>query len=88
MEFPKNTGMNEHAIKLEKSKQLFFGLIYSLSPVELKTLKIYIKTNLANGFIRLSMSPVGALILFNQKPDGSLRFCVDYYGLNNITIKN
>ena len=54
----------------------------------METLKTYIKTNLANGFIRLSKSPAGAPILFDKKPDGSLRLCVDYRGLNNITIKN
>ena len=87
-ELPENTGMNEHAIKLEEGKQPPFGPIYSLGPVELETLKTYIETNLANGFIRPSKSPAGAPILFDQKPDGSLCLCVDYWGLNNITIKN
>ena len=50
-ELPENFGMNEHAIKLEEDKQSSFGLIYSLGSVELETLKTYIKTNLANGFI-------------------------------------
>ena len=87
-ELPENTGMNEHAIELEEGKQPPFGPIYSLGPVELETLKTYIKTNLANGFIRPFKSPAGAPILFDRKPDGSLRLCVDYWGLNNITIKN
>ena len=87
-ELPENTGMNEHAIELEEGKQPPFGPIYSLGPVELETLKTYIETNLANGFIRPSKSPAGAPILFDRKPDGSLRLCVDYRGLNNITIKN
>ena len=80
--------MNEHAIELEEGKQPPFGPIYSLRPVELEILKTYIKTNLANGFIRPSKSPTGALILLNKKPDRSLRLCMDYRGLNNITIKN
>ena len=80
--------MNEHAIKLEEGKQPLFGPIYSLGPVKLETLKTYIETNLANGFIQPSKFPAGALILFDQKPDGSLRLCVDYQSLNNIIIKN
>ena len=80
--------MNEHAIELEEGKQPPFGPIYSLGPVELETLKTYIETNLANGFIRPSKSPAGALIFFDRKPDGSLRLGVDYWGLNNITFKN
>ena len=87
-ELPENTGINEHAIELEEGKQPPFGPIYSLGPVELETLKTYIETNLANGFIRPSKSPAGAPILFDRKPDGSLRLCVDYRDLNNITIKN
>ena len=87
-ELPKNTGMNEHAIELKEGKQPPFGLIYSLGPVELETLKTYIKTNLANGFIWPFKSPTEAPILFDRKPDRSLRLCVDYRGLNNLIIKN
>ena len=87
-ELPENTGINEHAIKLKEDKQPPFGPIYSLGPVELEMLKTYIETNLANGFIRPSKSPIGTSILFDRKPDGSLRLCMDYRGLNNITIKN
>ena len=78
MELLENTGINEHAIKLEKSKQPPFGPIYSLGLVELETLKTYIETNLANGFIRSSKSPTEAPILFDMKPNKSLRLCVDY----------
>ena len=83
-----NTGINEHVIKLEKGEQLLFGPIYSLRPVELEILKTYIKTSQANGFIQSSNSPTGVPILFDKKPDKSLRLCVNYCGLNNITIKN
>ena len=87
-ELLENIGMNEHAIKLEESKQPLFGPIYNLGPIELEILKTYIKTNLANGFIRPSKFPIGAPIFFDRKPDRSLYFCMDYWGLNNITIKN
>ena len=87
-ELPKHIGINNHAIELVDSQQPPYGPIYSLGPVELKTLKAYIETNLANGFIRPSKSLAGAPILFDRKSDGSLRLCVDYRGLNNLTIKN
>ena len=56
--------INEHAIKLEPKKQLSYKSIYSLSQVELKTLKTYIEINLANLFIQLSKSSAKASILF------------------------
>ena len=71
-ELPEHTGINDHPIDLIDDKQPPYGPIYSLGPVELETLKTYIKTNLANGFIRPSKSPVGAPILFIRKKDGSL----------------
>ena len=86
-EFPKPR-ISNHAIKLVNDRQLPYGLIYSLGPIELETLKVYIKNNLTNSFIRFSKSPVRAFILFNQKPDSSLKLYVDYQGLNNLTIKN
>ena len=88
-ELPKHIGINNHAIELvDYCQQPPYRPIYSLGLMELETLKAYIKTNLANGFIRPSKSPIGALILFDQKSNGSLRLCVDYQGLNNLIIKN
>ena len=40
---PKRTKINEHAIKLEDSKQPPYRPIYSLGPIELETLKTYIE---------------------------------------------
>ena len=85
---PKRTGANEHAIELEKGKQPPYGPIYSLKTVELKTQKTYIKTNLANGFIWALKSLAGALILFVCKLDDSFCLCINYQGLNNLTLKN
>ena len=56
--------------------------------MELEILKTYIKTNLVNSFIGPSKSPTGALILFIRKKNGSFWLCIDYWGLNNLTIKN
>ena len=85
---PKYTGINDYAIKLVNGQQPPYGPIYSLGPVELETLKAYIETNLANGFIRPFKSYAGTPILFNQKSDGSLRLYINYQSLNNFTIKN
>ena len=87
-ELLKNTEMNEYVIKLEEGKQPLFGSIYSLGPVELETLKIYIKTNLANGFIRLFKSPIRIFILFDRKLYRYLCLCIDDQSLNNVTIQN
>ena len=56
--------------------------------MKLETLKTYIETSLANGFIRPSKSPADPSILFDRKSDGFFRLCVNYQGLNNLTIKN
>ena len=87
-ELPKYTEINNHAIELVEGQQPPYGPIYSLGPVELEILKAYIETNLANGFITPSKSPSGAPIPFDRKLDSFLRLCVDYQGLNNLTIKN
>ena len=78
MELPENTRMKKHAIKLEEDKQPPFGPIYNLGQIELETVKIYIKTNLTNGFIRPSKSPTKVPILFDKKPNESFRLYVDY----------
>ena len=51
-------------------------------------MKEYIKTNLQNGFIRPSVSPAAAPVMFVKRPDGKLRLVVDCRGLNNVTVKN
>ena len=87
-ELLEHIGINDYAIKLVGSQQPSYSPIYSLGPVEMETLKAYIETNLANGFIRPSKLPAGIPILFDQKSDSFLRLYVDYQGLNNFMIKN
>ena len=88
MEPSEYTGINKLAIELVEGKLPPYGPIYSLGPVELETLKAYIKTYLMTGFIRPSKSPVGSPIFFDKNADGSLYLCIDYRGLNNLIIKN
>jgi hypothetical protein len=78
---------NEHAINLDGNEPPF-GPLYNLSAKELEILRTYLNAALAKGWIRRSTSPAGAPVLFAPKKDGSLRLCVDYRGLNKITIKD
>lgn len=84
----KHTEITTHAINLEEDKQLSYGFIYSLEPIRLETLKIYIKTNLANSFICLSQFSTGAPILFDKKLNRSYWLYINYKRIKNITIEN
>ncbi|KAF7215971.1 transcript variant X1, partial [Nothobranchius furzeri] len=62
--------------------------LYSLSKPEQDSMRQYIHEALTNGIIRPSTSPLGAGFFFVAKKDGSLRPCIDYRGLNQITVKD
>ena len=78
----------DHKIDLQPGTTPPFGPIYPLSEKELKALRDYLEQMQREGKIRRSTSSAAAPILFVPKPDGSLRLCIDYRGLNKITIKN
>jgi len=61
---------------------------YNLTCEEDQVMKSWIDENLSKGFIRPSTSPFGSPCFFVKKKDGSLRMCMDYRGLNAITIKD
>lgn len=62
--------------------------IYRLSYKEMTELKSQLANLLQKGFVRPSISPYGAPVLFVHKKEGTLRLCIDYRALNKITIKN
>ena len=47
-----------------------------------------IKQYLELGLIRPSSSPWASPVLMIRKPDGSIRFCIDFRKLNDVTIKD
>ena len=81
-------GKLDHAIDLTPNSEPPYGPLYNLSQNELQVLREYLEESANKGWIRRSTSPAGAPVLFVPKKDGGLRLCVDYRGLNAITIKN
>jgi hypothetical protein len=61
---------------------------YRMSTSEIFELKLQLKDMWDKGYILPSVSPWGASALFVKKKDGTLRLCIDYRQLNNMTIKN
>lgn len=64
VKLPKHININNYLINLINDKQLLYSLIYNL---EFEMLKIYVKTDLANSFIRLSKLFTNASIIFIYK---------------------
>ncbi len=77
-----------HKIKLVDDKKLTKQFIYSLLTEKLNALWQYLKENMQKEFIRELQSSAEYSILFVLKSNESLRLCVNYKALNNITIKN
>ena len=78
----------DHQIKLEGEVSLGYCPLYKQSAEELEAAKQYIMENLHKGFIEPRTALYASPILMARKPDGGLRFCVDYRKLNAITKKD
>ena len=76
------------AIDLLPGATLPSSRLYNLTRSEHSAMESYIKDSLAAGIMRPSSSPVGAGFFFVDKKDKSLRPCIDFRGLNSITVKN
>jgi hypothetical protein len=77
----------EFAIDVIPGTALIAKRPYRMAASELAELKKQLE-ELQHVFIRPSSSPCGAPVLFVKKKDGSMRMCVDYHALNEVTIKN
>ena len=78
----------DHTIHLKKGTQAPASALYSMSCDKALELCQYLDENLSKGFIWVSRSDAAVSVLFMKIPEGGLYFCVDYQGLNVITVKN
>jgi len=78
----------DHSITLVPGTEPPSRPTYRLSHIEMAELKTQLTDLMNKGFIRPSVSPFGAPVLFVHKKEGTLRLCVDYRALNKATIKN
>ena len=59
-----------------------------MAPTKLKELKSQLQELMDKGFIRPSVSPWGAPVLFVKKKYSTLRMLIDYQKINKVTVKN
>jgi hypothetical protein len=59
-----------------------------MSTPKMKELKMHLEDILKKGYIRPSVSPWGALVLFVKNKYWNLILCIEFRYLNKVTIKN
>ena len=77
-----------HKIQLKPDTEPYSRPLRRMSTQELDELKKQLQEYLDSGRLRPSESPWGTNVIFAKKKDGALRFCVDYRGLNDRTVRN
>ena len=65
-------------IKLEEESQSSKSQLYFMSSYKLQKIKKYLKENLKKKFITFSKAFFTSSILFVEKKDDSLCFCINY----------
>ena len=81
-------GPYNHTIHMKEGTQASMFTLYSMSRDKALKLRQYLDENLSKEFIRASRSDAAASVLFMKKSEEGLHFCVNYWGLNVITVKN
>ena len=90
-EFPDVFPDDIAGLPLEREVEFTIDLIPGVEPISIPPYRMAhteLEELLSKGFIRPSISPLGAPVLFVKKKDGSFRLCIDYKLLNRVTIRN
>ena len=61
--------------------------MYPLSQAETVAMETYVSESLEQRYIRPSTSPASSSLFFVKKKDGGLCPCIDYRGINQITVR-
>lgn len=80
--------LNREVIPLVPGTSVPNRPLFRYSQTEIEEMKKQVTELLSKGLLNPSSSPFGAPVLFVKKKDGTLRMCIDYRGLNNITVPN
>ena len=75
-------------IELQLGTTLILMAPYQMTPIKLQGLKRQVWELLDISFIKPSTLPRDAQVLFAKKKDRTLRLCINYRQLNQVTIKN
>jgi len=78
----------DHKIELIDERTSSRSRLYHMSDYKLQKMKNYLIEHLNKDFISSSSASYASFILFVEKKDDSLRFCVDYRKLNALTKRN
>ncbi len=78
----------DHKIELTDEKISSWSHLYHMSDYKLQKMKNYLIEHLNKNFISFSLISYASLILFIEKKDDSLRFCVNYRKLNALIKRN
>ena len=77
-----------HTIPLVDGACPVYRRAYCLSVEERKSVQEYVERLVQQGWIVPSTSPWSTPVILTSKPDGTMRVCVDYRALNDLTVKN
>lgn len=82
---PKITDVIQHTIKTTTDEPIYkkpYQIPYALK----SQVKNEVDRMLQAGIVEPSDSPYAAPVVLVRKPDSSIRFCIDYRGLNSVTV--